>query len=72
MATITNIPNPAILCADEGKRFWRIKGQYWWQGSKRFSTLAYKAILQDSFGATETIETFSYSEDTDPCFRSRI
>jgi len=72
MATIKSIPNPAIFCADEGRRFWRIKGQHWWQDGKRFSTLAYKAILQDSFGAAETIETFLYNEDTDPSLRSRL
>lgn len=68
--TTTNIPNPATFCSDEGKRFWRIKGQYWWQGSRRFSTLAFKAILQDSFGADVVIETFSYDENDDPCFKS--
>ncbi|MDD2219425.1 MAG: hypothetical protein WC124_07455 [Desulfoplanes sp.] len=72
MTTIQSIPNPATFCAVEGRRFWHIKGQYWWQGGKRFSILAYKAILQDSFGADARIETFSYDEKDDPCFCSRL
>ena len=67
MAIAQNITSPATFCTQEGKRFWSIKGQYWWRSSKRFSTVAYRAILQDAFGSDENIETFSYDINEDPC-----
>ncbi len=67
MATANSFTSPATFCTNEGKRFWSIKGQYWWRSSKRFSTVAYKAILQDAFGSEESIETFSYDIPDEPC-----
>jgi hypothetical protein len=65
MSVIKHVTAPVTFCAQESQRFWEIKGKTWWSCSKAFSTLAYKAILEDAFGGQEHIETFCFDIQED-------
>jgi hypothetical protein len=62
MSVIEKVAAPATFCTKESQRFWDMKGRSWWLCSKTFSTLAFKAVLEDVFGGEEHIETFCYDE----------
>jgi hypothetical protein len=63
MSVIEKVAAPATFCTKESQRFWDMKGRSWWLCSKTFSTLAFKAILEDAFGGEEHVDTFCYDAE---------